>query len=242
MARSLPRSVVTPPHLDLRAYLGSPLPVVGVRAGDLRARARTALRSGAIARPGPLRDAVRTLWAGRTFEERVLAIELLSHARFALGDRATWNLAARLVDTATGWALSDSLASGPVGRMLVVDPRRFREVRTWTRSPNPWRRRAAAYAMGPWVRAGELDRPFEILERLAADPDRWVQRAVGTWLRGCATRDAHRTERFLRRHVADLAPIAITVATEHSSPRLRTALRNAHARAARIGAHGRGTY
>ena len=91
--------------------------------------------------------------------------------------------------TSTGWALSDSLAAGPVARMVADDPRRFSQLLRWTRSRNMWRRHAAAYALHDLVLGGDLDRPLSLLERLVRDPEFWVQRAVGTWLRECWKRD-----------------------------------------------------
>ncbi len=230
LARTLAKAPRRPAHPSLRAYLGSPLPVRGVRAPEIRRIAREFWRRAEPPNRGTLRDVLRALWAGRWFEERAVAIEILVRAGIGRADRATWRLADRFVDTASGWALSDSLASGPISRGLAADPRRFREILGWTGSPNLWRRRAAAYAMNGLVRSGELDRPFVLLDRLARDPERWVQRAVGTWLRECGKVDGPRTERFLFAHVRDLAPVAITVATERSSPKLRAALRDAHAR------------
>ncbi len=230
LARSLARAPRRPAHPALRAYLGSPLPVRGVRAAEIRRIAREFWRRAGPPNRGTLRSVLRALWAGRWFEERVLAIEILARAGVDRGDRTTWRLADRFVDTATGWALSDSLAAGPISRGLAADPRRFREILGWTGSPNLWRRRASAYAMNVLVRSGELDRPFLLLDRLARDPERWVQRAVGTWLRECGKVDRPRTARFLFAHVRELAPVALTVATERSSPRLRSALRSAHAR------------
>jgi 3-methyladenine DNA glycosylase AlkD len=208
----------------LRRYLGSPLPVLGVRAPKFRelvreSRARirglTVLRRLALA---------RSLWAGRTFEERELAIEILE--RFVPPDDPRgWRLLDGWVDSASGWGLSDSLASGPIARALVSDPRRFPAVLRWTTSPNIWRRRAATYALRAWVAAGRLGRPFRVLERLVDDPEFWVQRAVGTWLRECWKKDPARTERFLRRHARHLPPVALTVATERAPRTLRLELR-----------------
>jgi 3-methyladenine DNA glycosylase AlkD len=167
------------------------------------------------------------LWGGRTYDERLLAIELLGRAPEA-HDAATWRLAAAWVDTATGWALNDSLASGPIARMVASDPRRFSVLMRWTRSTNPWRRRAATYALHDLVFAGDLSRPFSLLTRLRSDPEFWVQRAVGTWLRECWKKDPQRTERFLRRHARALAPVTITVATERAPVGLREELRRRH--------------
>jgi 3-methyladenine DNA glycosylase AlkD len=213
----------------LRAYLGSPVPVLGVRADDLRSVVRATasrLRAKPLTETQPL---IESLWEGKFFEERLAAIELLARPPFVRDDRG-WRLGARWVSDATGWALSDSLAAGPIALGVAAHPERFGELLAWTRSGNLWRRRASTYALRPWVRAGDLDRPFELLMRLLDDPERSVQRAVGTWLRECWKKDRARTEQFLRREVTRLAPVTITVATERAPKRFREELRRANRR------------
>jgi 3-methyladenine DNA glycosylase AlkD len=214
---------------SLRTYLGSPVPVLGVSVPDLRAVASAVARRLGGRSRAEARKLVRLLWEGTSFEEKEVAIELLGRPPL-VEDELTWRLGAGWVDTATGWALSDSLASGPLATQVAAHPARFAELLRWTRSKNIWRRRASTYALRAWVRAGELDRPFEILTRLRGDRERWVQRAVGTWLRECWKRDPARTERFLRREVRHLAPVTITVATERAPKRLREELRRASRR------------
>jgi 3-methyladenine DNA glycosylase AlkD len=212
--------------------LGSPVPVLGVRTPEFRRIVNATAHRLAERPPAEARSLVRTLWKATVFEEKLAAIELLGHPPL-VEDPFTWRLAARWVDAATGWALSDSLASGPVATLVAARPVRFRELLTWTRSGNFWRRRASTYALRAWVRAGELDRPLSLLERLLDDPERWVQRAVGTWLRECWKKDPLRTERFLRREARRLAPVTITVATERTSRAFRTELRSRSRRRAK---------
>ena len=76
-----------------------------------------------------------------------------------------------------------------------------------------------------FVRAGELDKPFVLLERLLHDGEFWVQRAVGTWLRECWKKDERRTAAFLRKHARGLPPVTITVATERAPKAFRQELR-----------------
>jgi len=208
----------------LRSYLGSPVPVLGVQSPVLRKVAHAAARRLEAVPATEARALVRSLGRGRWFEERLVAFELLARPPMANGALA-WRLGTRWVDGASGWALSDTLASGPLASAVAARPERFRELLRWTRSENLWRRRASTYALRAWVRAGELDRPFDLLERLLDDPERWVQRAVGTWLRECWKKDRARTERFLRREVRRLAPVTITVATERAPKRFREELR-----------------
>jgi len=218
---------------DLRAYLGSPVPALGVRTADAVAIRKAFVRS----HPDPSADEVHSLlaslWSGATFEERSLAIGLLAAYADALLDRG-WSLADSWVDEATGWALSDSLASGPVARLVAAEPARYREVLRWTAAENFWRRRASTYALNELIRSGDLDRAFALLERLLYDEEFWVQRAVGTWLRECWKKDARRTEAFLRRHANGLPPVTVTVATERAPKAFREELR----RLRRAGATG----
>jgi len=214
---------------SLRSYLGSPVPVLGVSALDLR-RVVRASASRLEARSRAERQALaRSLWEGSFFEEKMAAIELLGRPPL-VDDPLGWRLGARWVDTATGWALSDSLASGPLATWVTARPERFGELLEWADSKNLWRRRASTYALRGWVRTGELDRPFALLARLLNDPERWVQRAVGTWLRECWKKDRARTERFLRQEARRLAPVTITVATERAPKRFREELRRASRR------------
>ena len=167
------------PNESLRAYLGSPLPVLGVRTAEFRRVVHTAIPRLATQPVAARRALVRSLWRGSTLEEKAAAIELLGRPPLVT-DALAWQIGDSWIDTATGWALSDSLASGPMATLAAGQPDRFDELLRWTKSKNLWRRRASTYALRVWVRAGELDRPFLLLFRLLDDPERWVQRAVGT--------------------------------------------------------------
>lgn len=214
----------------LQAYAGSPYPVLGLSTPQLRG----ILRAFAAAHRDLTADEVNALavelWAGPTLEEKALAIMVLN--RYSRGlDHRSWRIVDGWVDEATGWALCDSLGSGPVSAMVYRSSSRFREIMRWTRAESIWRRRSSAYALRELVRAGALDRPFVLLTRLLYDPEFWVQRAVGTWLRECWKENRVRTEAFLRRHVAGLLPVVITVATERAPKSFREELRRRRAKA-----------
>jgi len=227
-AADLRRAGPTGSYAELRAYLGSPVPVLGIRTPEFRRRLREFDRTLGPLRAPELARVLARLWRGTTYEERLSAIELLD--RHPEGRTpALWRQVDRWVDTATGWALSDSLAAGPISGWLAAEPVRFREVLRWTRSPNFWRRRAASYALRDWVLAGRLDRPFRLLDRLLDDEEFWVRRAVGTWLRECGKRDRARTNSFLRAHAGRLSCVTITVATERSPKAFRAELRRIRA-------------
>ena len=222
--RDLHAAAKPPRTFDLQAYVSSPVPVLGVAAPDAR---RIVSEFAKAHRDLPVSDVNRlaaALWSGETFEEKALGIGILSRYARILDD-ASWRLLDRWADTASGWGLCDGIGAGPVSSMVSRRPARFRELLLWARSDNLWRRRIAAYGLNDFVRAGDLDRPLELLERLLYDPEFWVQRAVGTWLRECWKKDRARTEAFLRAHVRGLPPVVITVATERAPKAFREELR-----------------
>jgi len=208
----------------LQHYVGSPYPVLGISTPQMRA----IQAAFAKAHPDLTAKEVNALAAavrkGPTTEEKWLAVGLLDrHAKIL--DEASWRLLDGFVDDSVGWGLCDGLGSGPVSAMVRAKPARFRKLMRWARSPNPWRRRVALYALNGFVRAKELDKPFQLIERLVYDEEFWVRRAVGTWLRECWKVDRTRTEAFLREHAAGLPPIVITVATERAPKAFREHLR-----------------
>ena len=214
------------PGGDPRAqkYLGSPYPVLGLSSPQMKGIVSSFVRAHRTLDPKTVNALADSLWRGKVLEEMWAGIVILSlyHKRW---DEASWRLVDRWVDDAVGWGLCDALALGPVADMVYRSRGRFREVLRWTRSKNFWRRRISTYAMRAFVRAGELDKPLALLERLLYDKEFWVQRAVGTWLRECWKKDEKRTAAFLRRHARGLPRVTITVATERAPKRFREELR-----------------
>ena len=229
ISRALRGKAPARPWEKLQAYVSSPVPVLGVAAPDLREVLRDFTRAHPRLTIGEVNAVASALWALDTFEERVAAMELFARHRKILGP-ASWGLLDRMAGGASGWGLCDALGSGPVAAMVFDDPRRFPRLLRWARSRNPWRRRVAAYGLRGFVRAKELDRPFELLEILLYDPEFWVQRAVGTWLLECWKVDPRRTEAFLRSRAKGLPPVVITVATERASNAFREELRRKRGR------------
>jgi len=208
----------------LQHYVGSPVPVRGMSVPQMRANVAAFRKEHTDITAKELNALAAALRKGASFEEKTLAVSLLE-AYPRILDAASWRLLDRWVDDSVGWGMCDSIGAGPIATMVHGDPAKFREILAWTKSPNPWRRRVALYALRDYVVAKELDKPFRLIERLLYDEELWVQRAVGTWLRECWKRDRRRTEAFLRAHARGLPRVVITVATERAPKAFRTELR-----------------
>jgi len=224
LVAALTRARPPPAKFDLKAYLGSPYPVLGLSVPQIQAIVSAFRKEHRDLAIGDLNRLADRLWPGETFEEKALAISLLGGYRAILDD-TTWSLVDRWVEGVSGWGLCDALGMGPIAAMVYDRPARFRAVLGWTRSKKPWRRRVAAYALRDFVRAGELDKPLQLLERLLTDDEFWVRRAVGTWLRESWKKDRRRTEAFLRTHVRGLPAVVVTIATERAPKSFREELR-----------------
>lgn len=121
----------------------------------------------------------------------------------------------RRLDRIDTWDYNDRSAPRVVGLSLLDRPRDV--LLDLARSADRWHRRAAVVAAYSIIRSGDLDDPVALCELLAADPERFVQTAVGTALREIGYVDRARLEEFLDRRGADLIAEALRAA--------RTALR-----------------
>jgi 3-methyladenine DNA glycosylase AlkD len=83
--------------------------------------------------------------------------------------------------------------------LLLAHPRLVKQMRTWSRDPNMWVRRASAVALIPSVRRGlALDTAYEVARRLHGDQEDLLHKAVGWMLREAGKTDPARLEAYLR--------------------------------------------
>lgn len=201
-------------HKVPRPYLGVPVPQIEALVADWRAACtleqRLVLAAG--------------LWDSGSHEAMVAAAKLLTQARIR-PDAAVWDLIAHWAQGFQGWAVADH-ASAAGARRLVADPARLDQVETWTQAPNMWTRRAALVMTLPWTRLNH-PKPADIAIRhrvlgwaatMADDPDWFIQKAIGWWLRDLSRHDPALTQDWIAAQGARLKPFARREALRHLSP------------------------
>ena len=133
------------------------------------------------------------LFRGRVLEEKLLAVLLLEPC-VAQCTAKHFTLFEKWLDRVSTWADHDALVQYLIGPMIVADPRRLRRVGVWSRSPNRWRRRAAAVALLRGTNQGLFwEEVQQITRALLTDQDEIVRKGLAWLLRETARFDGKRT-------------------------------------------------
>jgi 3-methyladenine DNA glycosylase AlkD len=161
------------------------------------------------------------LFRGSVLEEKILAVLLLAPC---VGEckAAHFKVFEQWLDRVSTWADGDALVQYLIGPMIVADPRRVARVFVWARSPQRWRRRAAAVALLRGTNQGLFWNEVQRITRtLLNDEDDMVRKGLAWLLRETARYDAKRTMPLLM-SIRDSAPRAVLrTACERLTPQQR---------------------
>ncbi len=155
------------------------------------------------------------LWRTDIFEARLAAAKLLTQARLRPSDEEAWQLIASWYRDFDSWAIADHACMAGQKRLLA-DPSRLNRVEGWTRSEHMWTRRAALVITLPWTKqnnpnAAELEARERVLGWAAGyvkDPQWFIQKAIGWWLRDLSRHDPDRVVTFIDEHGDSMKPFA----------------------------------
>jgi 3-methyladenine DNA glycosylase AlkD len=123
------------------------------------------------------------LFSGDVLEEKVFAVFLLER-QVAQLTQPHFELFAAWLDRVSNWADHDGLVHYLIGPLVALEQKRTTFLFGWAKSPNRWRRRAAAVSLIRGVRAHQYFRETErMTHALIADRDDMVQKGLGWLLR-----------------------------------------------------------
>lgn len=189
-------------HATSMRIRGVPTPVLRSIAGDLARRLK-------MEADITIELASRLVGSGG-FDERTLGYILLSRHRAARtsldGDRIE-----ALGEGMDNWASVDAYCSLVAGPAWLAGRLEDARVKRWARSPDRWWRRAALVSTTALNKKralggrGDAARTLALCERLAADRDDMVEKAVSWALRTLAARDPSAVRGFLDVHEEVLA-------------------------------------
>jgi 3-methyladenine DNA glycosylase AlkD len=182
---------------------------LGLRMGDVFALAKQHMAMAP--------EVVEVLLKSPIYEARLGAVSIMdfqarSRRTSESHRRELYELYLRRHDGINDWGLVDRAAPSVIGDHLLDKPRD--PLYELARSANRWERRTAIVATWAFIRRGELDDAFALGGMLAADPEHFVQTAVGGWVREAGKRDEAALLRWLDEHAAGLSAIGLRFATE----------------------------
>jgi 3-methyladenine DNA glycosylase AlkD len=123
------------------------------------------------------------------------------------------------------WATTDAICGALIGPIVVRYPELGPRMRVWARNGNMWVRRASIVGLIQSARRGEsLDLVYEIAQRLHADREDLIQKAVGWALREAGKTDMPRLERYLRANGPAIPRTTLRYAIERFPESKRRAL------------------
>jgi 3-methyladenine DNA glycosylase AlkD len=194
-----------------QAYMKSEMPFRGVPAAEQKRLWRQAFAAHLPATGAEWQQVILDLWRPAAYrEERYAAIGLASDRRYlSYRTLAAIPMLEEMIVTGAWWDFVDTLASHPLGDVLIADPARVsRLMRRWARDPNLWKRRAAILCQLRRRQQTDLTLLYDCIEPNLADPEFFIRKAIGWALRSYAWTDAPEIRRYVAANRGRLSPLS----------------------------------
>jgi 3-methyladenine DNA glycosylase AlkD len=213
----------------------STMPYLGVTTAARRKACREVFSDVDLPTAAAWRRAVLGLWRGARYrEERYAAIDLAGLRRCdVFQDMAALAMYEEMIVTGAWWDYVDTIAGHRLGLLLRRLPREMpREMLTWSRSDNLWKRRSAILCQLTFKKDTDLDLLYATIEPALASKEFFLRKAVGWALRQYAWTDPREVRRYVRKHRKELSPLSKREALKNvgSSGRRAQARRNGSGR------------
>jgi len=162
------------------------------------------------------------------FDEKILAITFLKTKR-ADFSKATFHRIGKWFDYGiNNWATTDVLCMVVLSALLLDKVIDFDDLKTWTGSGSEWKRRTIPVALVELDKIAKNLKPgdaFEMIEPLMMDDSEYVQKGIGTLLRGLWKKYPVEIENFLLRWKDKCGRWIVQYATEKMDKEYRKKFR-----------------
>jgi len=158
----------------------------------------------------------KELWTTNLFDPMVCAAKILSFPRLK-PSKELWKTIRDFLQQVDGWALEDHLAH-VAWKCILADRSLLDELEEWTRHSNFWMRRAALVYTLPFAKPGQNpERMLGWASMYVPDPEWFIQKSIGWWLRVLGEHNPERVVVFLDSHWKNLKSVARKEATRKLS-------------------------
>lgn len=163
----------------------------------------------------------KALWDTNLFDPMVCAAKILTLPRLKASPEM-WKTIRYFLKQVDGWALEDGLAHA-AWKCILTNECLLDELEEWTQHSNFWMRRAALVYTLPFAKAGrDPERMLQWASSYATDPEWFIQKAIGWWLRVLGAHNPERVSLFLNAHWSKLKGVARKESTRKLSVEWQT--------------------
>lgn len=188
----------------MKAYMKDRFDFIGVKTPARRAISAEAIALAKRSNQHDLFSFAQRCWSEPEREFQYLGADTLKAGHEQLDPTALDTLAA-LIAERSWWDTVDTLASWPVGSIVMRHPDAAEVMDEWITSDNIWIARAAILHQLRAKGATDLNRLFAYASTRAADTDFFIRKAIGWSLRQYAHTDPAPIVRFVKMHEAQLS-------------------------------------
>ena len=209
-------------RISSQRFFKEEIKVYGIKTADVQKIAKTYFAEVKDLSKERLFVLCESLWQTGYIEEIGIACEWMCRIHPQLKPK-DWEMFDRWVDAyITNWATCDTFCGNTVGTFLEMYPQYVPKLRTWAKSKNLWKRRAAAVSLVRAARRGQFhDSVFEIAEILLLDPEDMVQKGYGWMLKEASKFDVQAVFQFVMKHKSAMPRTALRYAIEKMPPNLK---------------------
>ncbi|WP_078392846.1 DNA alkylation repair protein [Shouchella patagoniensis] len=126
--------------------------------------------------------------------------------------QALYELYIRRHDRINNWDLVDRAAPSVIGTYLLDKPKD--KLYELAHSSTVWERRTAMVSTHSFIKAGNTETTFAIAEILIHDPEDFINKAVGSFIREAGKKDGDKLKSFLNKHAHTMPRITLRYAIE----------------------------